>query len=90
MEREIGILICKSHSGKLSARPPAHGDRDSVKVPVNCPLGADPLALWHTHPSGSLRLSSTDIQTGKDHRIPYICVSNGKQGSTRCYRVRRD
>ena len=90
MDKEIGILICKSKVGRLSAGAPAQGDRDSVKVPVKCPAGANPLALWHTHPSGSLRLSSTDIQTGKVHQIPYICVSNGKKGSTRCYKIRRD
>ena len=89
MKHEIGLIICKSQSGRLSSGPLQRGDRNSVKVPVRCPAGSKPVALWHTHPSGSLELSEADIQTSRDHHIPFCCVSNGKKGSTRCYRIKR-
>jgi proteasome lid subunit RPN8/RPN11 len=89
MKNEIGMIICKSQAGRLSSGPLQQGNRNSVKVPVSCPSGSKPVALWHTHPSGSLELSEADIRTSLEHRIPYCCVSNGKNGSTRCYRVKR-
>lgn len=89
MDHEIGFMVCRTNRGGLTRGPTRHGDKSSVTVPVKCPAGAKPEALWHTHPSGSLRLSPMDIATGRDHKIPHVCVSNGKKGSTRCYRTRR-
>ena len=87
--REIGFLLCKTSRGKVRAGPIMIGDRTSVSIPVGCPAGSRPVALWHTHPSGSLRLSGQDIKTGEVNGIPHVCVSDGRKGTTRCFRIKR-
>lgn len=89
MKNEIGMLICRSKDGRLHPGPIYEGNKSSVRVPINCPAGSKPAALWHTHPSGSVQLSDTDIDTGKKFNLPFVCASTGKQGSTRCYRIRK-
>lgn len=86
---EIGFILCRTRRGRTRAGPICIGDRTSVNVPVKCPAGSRPEALWHTHPSGSLTLSGQDIQTGQNHGIPHVCVSDGHKGSTKCYKVTR-
>ena len=86
---EIGFLLCKTRRGRVRAGPIMIGDRTSVTIPVRCPAGSRPEALWHTHPSGTLRLSGQDIKTGEVNGIPHVCVSDGRQGSTVCFRMRR-
>jgi len=86
---EMGFILCRNSRGRVKAGPMQTGDRTSVNVPVRCPAGYRPEALWHTHPSGSLQLSHQDIATGRQHGIPNVCVSNGRKGTTRCFRVMR-
>jgi len=87
--KEIGTLVCRKKDGTLVRNGIHKGDQSSVNVSLKCPPGSRREALWHTHPSGSLQLSSKDIKTGKEHDIPFVCVSNGKKNSTRCYPIRK-
>jgi len=90
MINEIGMVVCTSGPRQLVAGQMNHGDGYGVTVPVRCPgSGQKPVAIWHTHPSGSRRLSGPDIQAGAQHRVPYVCVSNGRRGSTKCYRIQK-
>jgi len=86
---EIGFLLCKTRRGTVRAGPIQIGDRTSVNVPTGCPVGSRPVALWHTHPSGALRLSGQDIRAGVDNGIPHVCVSDGRKGSTKCFSMKR-
>jgi proteasome lid subunit RPN8/RPN11 len=87
MDKEIGFVLCRDRRGRLSRGVQVTGDRSSVSVPMNCPRGSKVIGLWHTHPSGSLELSRRDIATGKQFKLSHVCTSNGKPGSTRCYRI---
>lgn len=86
-ENEIGHVVCRDRRGRLFPGPVREGNSHNVDVPVKCPKGSQPVALWHTHPSGSLQLSDRDIKTGQQFRLPHVCTSNGKPGTTRCYEI---
>ncbi len=89
MDKEIGILICRTKTGQLVHGPTHHGTEKNVTVRIQCPSGSTPAALWHTHPGGTMSLSRLDIETGKKHKLPYVCVSNGRRGSTKCFQIKR-
>ena len=81
MEKERGFTVCRN--GRLKKGPEVKGDASSVAIPIRCPAGSKPVALMHTHPSGSLGLSSKDIQTMREKGLP-VCVKAG--GKIKCYR----
>ena len=82
MERERGYTVC---TGKKRGRQVV-GEPHSVSIPVECPAGSRPRALYHTHPGGSLQPSSQDMQAARQHNLP-VCVRAGKR--IKCYLVDR-
>jgi len=81
---EVGFVVCKNN--KYSRGRKVEGTRNSVSIPISCPAGSKPVALSHTHPSGSLKLSPQDIRTGREKRLP-VCVK--ARGVVKCYRIKR-
>lgn len=80
--RERGYTVCKGN-GRYSRGPTSVGTATNVNIRVVCPRGSRPVALFHTHPTGSPLPSATDMKTGRRLRIPYVCVK--QRGTTRCY-----
>lgn len=48
--------------------------------------GNKPVAVNHTHPSGSIKLSSQDRKTAREKGLAHVCVT--VKGKTKCYRFR--
>lgn len=84
MAKERGYTFCKN--GKPTKGIEVTGDSHSVSVPVGCPAGSKPRAIFHTHPSGSLRPSAQDLKAARRHNLP-VCIRAGRK--VRCYRPRR-
>lgn len=85
MELEEGFTLCRG-TGGYAKGPRAKGTAVSVSVPVVCPLGTAPVALYHTHPRGSAQPSQQDMKAARQTGVPYVCVR--ARGRTRCYRTR--
>jgi proteasome lid subunit RPN8/RPN11 len=82
MEKERGYTYC---SGKRKGVE-VQGGTHSVAIPICCPAGSEPRALFHTHPGGTIEPSPRDIRTMKEKNLP-ICIKAGTR--IRCYRPRR-
>lgn len=82
--KERGYTFCKN--GKPRKGLEVTGDAHSVAIPISCPVGSKPVALVHTHPSGSLQLSPQDIKTMREKGLP-VCVRAGNK--IRCYRPKK-
>ena len=85
MKNERGYTFCKG-GGKIRKGPEVTGTPSNVAIPVRCPSGTKPRALFHTHPGGSIRMSPQDIKTMREKNIP-VCVRVGNK--VRCYRPKR-
>jgi len=46
--------------------------------------GGKIVGVVHTHPSGSIKLSSQDIKTAREKSLTHVCVT--ARGHTKCYR----
>ena len=83
-ENEKGFVVCKGSKGHTKGKT-VTGTRNSVTIPMSCPRGSRPVAIHHTHPGGSLKLSPPDKAMARQFRVP-VCVK--AQGRVKCYRVR--
>ena len=88
--KEWGFTVCNK-DGELVKGPEAVGHHYGVDVPVRCPPGAKPAAIFHTHPfpPGLAEPSSADIQAAQRFRIPYLCIGQPESGKVTCHRVPR-
>ena len=46
--------------------------------------GGKVVGVIHSHPSGSIKLSSQDIKTAREKNLSHVCVV--ARGETKCYR----
>ncbi len=79
--KERGYTFCKN--GKPRKGVEVTGDTHSVAIPISCPAGSEPRALFHTHPGGTLEMSPQDIKTMREKNLP-VCIKAGNK--IRCYR----
>jgi len=88
--KEWGFTVCDK-DGTLVRGPEAVGHHYGVDVPVQCPRGAKPAAIFHTHPypPGLPEPSAADIQAAQRFRIPYLCIGQPESGKITCHRVPR-
>lgn len=86
MEREVGFVVCKTKKGGHIRGKTAVGSHDAVTIPVKCPPGSKPVAIHHSHPSGSVQPSSQDIKTAREFNLP-VCIRGGRK--IKCYKPRR-
>ena len=84
MATERGYTVCRN--GGITRGPQVSGDSHSVSIPINCPSGSKPAALFHTHPGGDLAMSPQDIRTMKEKGLP-VCIRVGNR--VKCYRPKR-
>lgn len=84
MGNERGYTFC------LNGRPrkgvEVQGGTHDVAIPVSCPPGSTPRALFHTHPGGTLEMSHRDIKTMYEKNLP-VCIK--AQGRIKCYRPKK-
>ena len=80
---ERGYTVCRN--GKITKGQTVVGLPSSVSIPVVCPAGSQPRALFHTHPGGSLQLSPQDIKTMREKGLP-VCIKAGTR--IKCYKPR--
>lgn len=84
---ERGATICRRGFDLIKGREVV-GSRNTVKVPLVCPPGSEPFALWHTHPGGDPNPSPQDIREVKRLGLAAICVTVPQTGETRCKLIR--
>lgn len=84
MAKERGYTFCKN--GKPTKGIETTGTSHSVSFPISCPTGSKPRAIFHIHPSGSLRPSAQDMKESRRLNLP-VCIKAG--GRVRCYRSKR-
>lgn len=84
MANERGYTFCRN--GRPRKGIEVRGDSHSVQIPISCPAGSKPAALFHTHPGGSLQLSPQDIKTMREKGLP-VCIRVGNR--VKCYRPRK-
>ena len=83
---ELGFTICQGANG-LTRGPVAHGTPTSVNVRVQCPVGSQMLGIYHTHPGGTSRPSSTDVHSAVSMGAKVLCVQSDRDG-LQCYRMK--
>lgn len=82
--RERAFLVCKTPGGRLVPGPVVVGTATSVPFPTQCPAGANPVAVAHTHPpDNTIRPSAHDLQETAKHGLPHVCVIF--RGQVACY-----
>ena len=84
MEKERGYTFCKNGGPRKGIE--VTGDVNSVAIPMSCPPGSKPRALFHTHPGGSLAMSPLDIKTMREKGLP-VCIRAGNK--IKCYRPKK-
>jgi proteasome lid subunit RPN8/RPN11 len=84
MNNEVGALMCRAPDGSTVYGPQASGSHDNVQVPYQCPSGATPFGVWHTHPHGIAEPSPDDIAAGKRFGLKQLCVTVPQTGETNC------
>ncbi len=84
MAKERGYTVCRN--GRLKKGIEVTGDSHSVAIPISCPTGSKPAALFHTHPGGSIQMSAQDIKTMNAKGLP-VCIRVGDK--IKCYRPRK-
>ena len=86
--REQAFLVCRDRQGNVVRGPTVAGDHDSVTMPTKCPVGADPVAVFHTHPPGTpITPSTADVEETRRAGLPFVCV--GVKDRVKCYPVGR-
>ena len=77
-------MMCRRPDGSTVMGPRAHGNHDQVDVPYQCPVGAEPYGVWHTHPHGVAEPSADDISAAVTFGLKKLCVTVPQTGETKC------
>lgn len=85
MAKERGYTVCNNGKSRLSRGPQVTGTESTVSIPISCPSGSRPVALFHTHPNGS-PISSVDIKTMREKKLPVCIKANGK---VKCWKSKK-
>lgn len=85
MEVERGYTVCDNGTSKLRRGPQVTGTESTIGIPITCPGGSRPVALFHTHPNGT-PISTRDIATMKEKRLP-VCIK--ARGKIRCWKEKK-
>lgn len=84
--KERAFLVCRTPAGRLVAGQVVTGTRTSVPFPTQCPAGANPIAVAHTHPPDNTILpSQADLEETAARGLDQVCVI--WQGMARCFQA---
>lgn len=84
---EWGFAVCRDRQGRLTRGPEAVGERMAVSVPVKCPSGCSPIALFHVHPDGYTDPSAADMSETRRFGLKHVCIGQPESGEIRCHRA---
>ena len=86
--REQAFLVCRDGKGELVSGPVVNGVHDSVDMPTRCPVGTNPVAVFHTHPPGTpISPSPADVRETEIAGLEFVCV--GVKDRVKCHPVGR-